>query len=242
MKEKDIFLSHSSDDKEKYVYPLVNSFDDYGISYWLDEIEIGWGDSIIRKINDGLSKCKFVLVLLTDSFLRKNWTRTELETALSEEISNDKLTVLPLMVTDPEQVFAVFPLLRTKLYLAWNKKTSRISMKISELIGRQFLNEWIGFHPAEFAGQVYIQIFKNKENLQKEHNFSIRWGPWLYEGTLPTDNKQNLSLIHAKGIDGLSVPIFFKIDPPAFVKFGTGSPKTNHNVDINFGWKRNDTS
>lgn len=51
----DIFISHASEDKEKIVAPLTSALDAAAITYWLDSAEIGWGDSIFRKINDGLS-------------------------------------------------------------------------------------------------------------------------------------------------------------------------------------------
>jgi len=72
MSAKDIFLSHASEDKDRFIRPLVKEFSNFSIRFWLDEFEIGWGDSIVRKINEGLARSKYVLVLLTDNFLNKN--------------------------------------------------------------------------------------------------------------------------------------------------------------------------
>jgi len=49
---KDVFLSHATVDKEPYVVPLTKKLDEVGISYWLDEAEIRWGDKISQRIND----------------------------------------------------------------------------------------------------------------------------------------------------------------------------------------------
>ena len=73
---KQVFLSHATADKERYVIPFAKKLDEVGISYWLDEAEIKWGDKIGQKINDGLSKSSFVVVFLTGSFFGRNWTET----------------------------------------------------------------------------------------------------------------------------------------------------------------------
>lgn len=53
-KHRDIFLCHASEDKLKVVKPLVAALNEAGISYWYDEAEIKWGDSVIQKVNEGL--------------------------------------------------------------------------------------------------------------------------------------------------------------------------------------------
>lgn len=82
---KQVFLSHATADKELYVVPFARKLDEAGISYWLDEAEIKWGDKIGQKINDGLNKSYFVVVFLTPSFVGRNWTETELSAALNRE-------------------------------------------------------------------------------------------------------------------------------------------------------------
>ena len=235
---KDIFLSHAYDDKRAFVYPLVKSLDNYSISYWIDEVEIGWGDSIVGKINEGLSSSQFVLVLLTKTFLKKNWTIAELETALSSEISTNQITVLPIMATESENIFNLFPLLRRKLYLNWSDGPDQISKELSKQLNRDFKSDWIGSHPAEYSGKVWIQILKQQKNIDKSHIISVRWGPWQYKATIPSDPNISVTLVHAKGGDGLSIPIFFDIDPPCFVKFGQNEPAGEKVLNIDYGWKK----
>jgi hypothetical protein len=40
---QDIFISHASLDKQNYILPLESALTTYGVSFWLDNIEIGWG-------------------------------------------------------------------------------------------------------------------------------------------------------------------------------------------------------
>lgn len=93
MDKKDIFICHAATDKEKYVYPFVDEVRNHGITYWLDEAEITWGQGITRKINEGLSKSKYVVVFLTDAFLARNWPQTEMNNALNLEASTGQTVV-----------------------------------------------------------------------------------------------------------------------------------------------------
>jgi hypothetical protein len=82
---KQIFLSHASLDKESYVRPFAQRLDKEGITYWIDEAEIGWGDKISQKINEGLNLSSFIVIFLTQAFIGRNWTETELSAALTRE-------------------------------------------------------------------------------------------------------------------------------------------------------------
>ena len=79
----DAFISHAGADKAKYIKPLVNLLKQYKISYWLDEINIGWGDNITLKINEGLRESHYIILCLSSSFLNRQWPENELSAALS---------------------------------------------------------------------------------------------------------------------------------------------------------------
>ncbi len=76
--QKDIFICHASEDKSDVVEPLVISLEKAGITYWYDEAEIKWGDSITEKVNEGLKISRYVIVVLSESFIQKNWPQREL--------------------------------------------------------------------------------------------------------------------------------------------------------------------
>src|SRR5262249_25249707 len=101
---RDVFLSHSSGDKGSYVLPLARALAANGISYWLDEAEIHWGDRITEKINQGITVSRYVIVFLSPAFLEKNWTLAELGAALARENSSGQTIVLPLIIGPPKAV------------------------------------------------------------------------------------------------------------------------------------------
>ena len=82
---RDVFICHASEDKTTVVRPLTKALTEQGISCWLDEAEIKWGDSITKKVNEGLSISRFVIVILSQAFLSKNWPERELNAALNIE-------------------------------------------------------------------------------------------------------------------------------------------------------------
>jgi len=70
--DRDIFLCHAGEDKLAVVRPLASAFERDGVSVWLDEAEIAWGDSITAKVNEGLKSSRYVVVVLSRAFLAKD--------------------------------------------------------------------------------------------------------------------------------------------------------------------------
>lgn len=136
---KDVFICHASEDKPEIIKPLVAAFEREGISYWYDEAEIKWGDSIPDKINKGLRISRYVIVVISKSFLSKNWPKRELNSALNVEASTGKVRVLPLVVgTDEvrEEIFKKYPILNDKFYLTWKKDQNEIIDALKVRLGR----------------------------------------------------------------------------------------------------------
>ena len=92
----DVFVSYAHEDKA-FVNELVAAFQKRGIRVWIDSLEIGWGDSIRTKIDEGLNKSRYGIVILTPDYIDENkyWTRTELEGLLQVESIKGK-TILPI--------------------------------------------------------------------------------------------------------------------------------------------------
>jgi hypothetical protein len=74
----DVFISHASEDKESVAIPLCELLQRAGLRVWLDVSEIKLGDSIRARIDEGLSRSRFGVVVLSPTFLAKKWTSNEL--------------------------------------------------------------------------------------------------------------------------------------------------------------------
>ena len=95
MDSYDVFISHATEDKEEIVRPLANALVNEGLRVWYDEFELRIGDSLRRKIDAGLARSRFGIVVLSKSFFAKNWPQYELDGLVTREMTGEQ-TILPL--------------------------------------------------------------------------------------------------------------------------------------------------
>jgi hypothetical protein len=112
----DVFLCHASEDKPTVVLPLVLTLERRGLSVWLDQMTMQIGDSITRKIDEGLANSRFGVVIVSSAFLSKNWPKRELDALAARETETNQVVVLPVwhgVIYD--EVAAYSPTLASKL-------------------------------------------------------------------------------------------------------------------------------
>lgn len=93
----DVFICHASEDKESIVNPIKVACREIGISTWVDDDEIQWGDSITKRVQAGLVNSQLVLVVISESSIAKNWPDMELSAAIHLEMASTGVRVLPLL-------------------------------------------------------------------------------------------------------------------------------------------------
>ena len=112
----DIFISHASEDKDRIARPLYEALKNRGVSVWFDEAVLKLGDSLRRKIDEGLSKCKYGVVILSPSFLSKEWPQKELDGLVARETASGKKAILPIWhEIDRDTLLRYSPTLADKL-------------------------------------------------------------------------------------------------------------------------------
>tara|TARA_R110002073_G_scaffold335154_1_gene526436 strand:+ start:674 stop:1516 length:843 start_codon:yes stop_codon:yes gene_type:complete len=94
-KEYDVFISHSSADKEEFVRPLAMELQNLGLKVWYDEFELKIGDSLRRSIDQGLINSRYGIVVLSSSFFKRDWTNYELDGFVNKEMNGLKV-ILPI--------------------------------------------------------------------------------------------------------------------------------------------------
>lgn len=112
----DVFICHTSADKEHHAMPLYSKLKDKGINAFIDIEYIKWGDSLTSKINTALAKSKYVIALISEQSIQKEWPMKELNAVLSIEINGSKTKLLPVIIGDQEKILSQVPLLGDKLY------------------------------------------------------------------------------------------------------------------------------
>lgn len=131
----DVFISHASEDKDDIVRPLARSLISLGLEVWYDEFTLRIGDSLRRKIDQGLATSKVGLVVLSPSFISKGWTNYELDGIITRTISGEQM-ILPIWHNiTKQQVIDFSPSLADKVARSTTTHTiDEIAREIGELI------------------------------------------------------------------------------------------------------------
>lgn len=115
---RQVFLSHASEDKAAIVRPFYEACERRGLSAWFDAAEIRWGDSLTGKIEEGLSKSKYIILFISRNFLNKPWPQKELESALSMEVNGKKIVLPIILGISHQELEDKHPIIASKLYRA----------------------------------------------------------------------------------------------------------------------------
>ena len=132
--DQDLFISHASEDKPQYIYPLTKALSARQVTFWLDEAEIHWGDSVVGKINEGLRETRFALLCLSHNFLKRRWPEAEMSSVLSLQHSDGVKRVLPLILNSKDDVLRHYPLIAGIAFREFGTEPEKIASEISQIM------------------------------------------------------------------------------------------------------------
>jgi len=89
-----VFLSYTADDTE-FAKRIAEALIANGIETWWDKWCIAPGDSLRRKIDEGIAGCTHFLVLLTPHSINKPWVNQEMDAGLVRSL-NEQCKFLPV--------------------------------------------------------------------------------------------------------------------------------------------------
>lgn len=131
----DVFISHASEDKDEFVRPLANALQSEGLRVWYDEFALRIGDSLRRKIDQGLANSRVGLVVLSQSFIAKGWTNYELDGIVTKTVTGEQVLLPIWHKLTKQEVIAFSPSLADKVARSTSTHTiEEIAREISELI------------------------------------------------------------------------------------------------------------
>lgn len=198
----DLFISHASEDKESVARPLYEQLVESGYSVWFDEATLKLGDSLRQKIDEGLSQCKFGVVIISQAFLQKEWPQRELDALVSREYGGYKVILPVWHKITREELTARSPLLSGKLAVSSELGISTIVNSIRETIGEPE-NHSVGkesellnvLASSKYLNSIYIKLCEGEELLEEFCNDVINFGSFqistsriLSEGIIPETN------------------------------------------------------
>ncbi|MEW6068786.1 MAG: toll/interleukin-1 receptor domain-containing protein [Nitrospirota bacterium] len=92
-----VFISHSSKDHD-FVLLLAERLGKDLIDIWIDDWELKAGDSIIQKINEGLEKSSFLIIVFSEYSIKSDWVLRELNSTLMRQITKKDVKILPILL------------------------------------------------------------------------------------------------------------------------------------------------
>lgn len=151
-KEYDFFISHASEDKDGFVRPLAEELIKLGFKVWYDEKTLKIGDSLFEEISNGIKKSNFGIVVISNHFFKKEWTKKELNGLINKEIFSSEKVILPIWLNiSAKDVYNFSPILADKVSISvTNNELDKVIDKIlntanAEIVNIQMIKEKIDF-------------------------------------------------------------------------------------------------
>lgn len=95
-----VFISHASEDKERFVIQFAKRLRSQGIDAWVDIWEMLPGDSLVDKIfEEGIKNARAMIVVLSRFSVEKPWVREELNAGFLNRASG-RCKVIPVVIDD----------------------------------------------------------------------------------------------------------------------------------------------
>jgi len=166
-RERLVYLAHASEDKD-IAKPLAEGLVARGIPVWYDNWEIGYGDGLRRKMEQGLGNCTHFVVLLTETSIRKPWVNEEIDAGLMSAVEGSAKFIslrygLPLA--------AVSPFLRTRLTPEFLPGGEGLDALAAEIYG-------VSKKPRLGEKPRYIQSHERNRSHPPAVRLPASWGCW----------------------------------------------------------------
>ncbi len=114
-KNPKVFISHATEDKDRFVIDFAKKLRKTGIDAWVDEWEMLPGDSLVDKIfNQGLSNADFFIIVLSNVSISKPWVMEELNHAVIKRIESGT-KIIPVVIDECEVPEALKSILWIKI-------------------------------------------------------------------------------------------------------------------------------
>lgn len=95
-----VFISHASEDKDRFVLDFARRLREHGVDAWVDVWEMLPGDSLVDKIFDeGIKNARAMIIILSTNSIDKPWVREELNAGFLKRLSG-KCKVIPVVIDE----------------------------------------------------------------------------------------------------------------------------------------------
>src|SRR5947209_7237462 len=99
MNQRRSFVSYSNLDRE-LVAPLVARLKQEGALVWWDRDQIGPGDSLAKRVQQGIQSSDRFLVCLSKNYITSGWCEVEWEAMLDRKIQDSVVRIIPILIDE----------------------------------------------------------------------------------------------------------------------------------------------
>ena len=99
-----VFICHSSEDKESFVKNFVDNLFKKGIYAWVDEYEINYGDSIIKKVNEDLKNSDKGIIVYSKNLKNSVFALAEENSIIYKGIYEKSYFIIPVIIDDDVEI------------------------------------------------------------------------------------------------------------------------------------------
>ena len=166
-REWDVFVSYASEDREEVAGPLAAMLSRLGLRVWYDQMELRVGDSLRRKIDDGLSRCRFGVVILSESFFGKQYPESELNGLDQREQDGEKVILPVWHNVDVGVVRRHSPRLADRVALKWQDGAATVVAGLLEVVAPDLLRSVVERDQelTEYIDQARVPRISSAEEL-----------------------------------------------------------------------------
>ncbi|HET6253347.1 MAG TPA: toll/interleukin-1 receptor domain-containing protein [Puia sp.] len=124
-----VFISHRLKDNLE-AERLATDIRNAGHDVWLDLWEIGIGDSITGRMNEGLEASGYLVLCFSDSGVLSPWISREWMSALARQLSGVNVKLLPALLTGGGPPAIIADIKYADLVKDWNKGVKELLRSI----------------------------------------------------------------------------------------------------------------
>lgn len=175
-----VYISYSHLDKE-FALKLEKSLKEQGIETWIDVFNIKDGDNVFAKIQDAISKCDFIIAILSKNYVNSQWTLQELEAFEMIDVTNGTSTIIPILIEDCE--LPIF--LRDKMYLdfkgAFKQSFDNLVIELQKLSKTEtIVTPSIQIDREQKESTIQVQVETIRNHFKKRSSFFILRSRYFY--------------------------------------------------------------
>ena len=135
-KSWECFIAYAGEDRADVVRPLADKLQEAGVKVWFDEWELRVGDSLSRKIDEGLRQSAYGVVVLSPRFFGKGWPERELSGLVQRQTAEGTKLVLPVWhEVDADQVRNCSPPLADLIATSTSRGIGTVAQDLLDAMG-----------------------------------------------------------------------------------------------------------